>query len=258
MAEGGVDTTSDRPVYKQIADLLRSAIERGDLGPGERLPSETELMKRYGVAQGTVRQAVGLLRSEGVVVAEHGRGVFVRARPRLRRLAHDRFARRHREAGKSAYDAEAEAEKVTAFVDQIDVHPDKASADISHRLGLRKGAKVLVRSRRYLSDGQPTETATSYIPWELAKGTPMTENNPGPGGIYARIEERGHKLGRFAEEVTARMPTPDEMKALRLAPGSPVIGLVRTAYDVDGQAVEVCDTVMSADLYVLNYELPAN
>ncbi|WP_197681657.1 GntR family transcriptional regulator [Actinopolymorpha singaporensis] len=160
------------------------------------------------------------------------------------------------EAGHSAYDAEAE--KVTPFVDSIRVYPDKAPADIAQRLGLRKGAEVLVRSRRYLSDGQPTETATSYIPWELAKGTPMVETNPGPGGIYARIEEGGHQLGRFTEDVTARMPTPDEVKVLRLAPGSPVIGLVRTAYDVDDQAVEVCDTVMSADLYVLSYELPAS
>ena len=105
------------------------------------------------------------------MIAEHGRGVFVRPRPRLRRLAYDRFARRHREAGKAAYYAEAEAEAVTASVDQIEVYPDKASADVAQRLGLRKGAKVLVRSRRYLSDDQPTEIATSYIPWELAKGT---------------------------------------------------------------------------------------
>ena len=61
----GIDPASDRPVYKQIADLLRGMIERGDLGPGERLPSETELTKRYGVAQGTVRQAVGVLRERG-------------------------------------------------------------------------------------------------------------------------------------------------------------------------------------------------
>ena len=253
----GIDPTSDRPVYKQIADLLRSSIERGELRPGDRLPSESELIKRFGVAQGTVRQAVGLLRSEGIVIAEHGRGVFVRSRPRLLRLAHDRFARRHRQAGKAAYIAESEAQNVTYEVDNIRVFTDKAPAEIARRLGLRKGAKVLVRSRRYLSDGQPTETATSYIPWELAKGTPMVEINPGPGGIYARIEEKGHELAKFTEDVTARMPTPDEMKVLRLAPGSPVIGLVRTAYDINGQPVEVCDTVMSADLYVLSYELPA-
>jgi GntR family transcriptional regulator len=86
----------------------------------------------------------------------------------------------------------------------------------------------------------------------------MTQVNPGPGGIYARIEEAGHRLGRFTEEVTARMPTPEESHALRLAAGSPVLALVRVAFDVDGKPVEVCDTVMSADHYVLAYELPAD
>lgn len=253
-----VDPTSDRPVYKQIADQLRAAIEAGTLPPGERLPSEADLMSRYDVAQGTVRQAMSLLRGEGLVVAQQGRGVFVRDRPRLKRLASDRFSRRHREAGKAAYLAESEAEGVRPGVEVYYVGPGEASADIARRLGVRNAARVLVRRRRYLSDGQPTELATSYIPWSLAKGTPIAEPNPGPGGIYARIEERGHRLARFEEEVTARMPTPEESKALKLATGSPVLTLVRTAYDTEGQPVEVCDTVMSADLYVLSYELPAD
>jgi GntR family transcriptional regulator len=54
------------------------------------------------------------------------------------------------------------------------------------------------------------------------------------------------------------MPTPDETRALRLAAGTPVFGLVRVAYDVDGRAVEVCDTVMSSDEFVLSYQLPAD
>jgi GntR family transcriptional regulator len=53
------------------------------------------------------------------------------------------------------------------------------------------------------------------------------------------------------------MPMPDETHALRLSPGVPVFHLVRTAYDTEGRAVEVCDTVMAADSYVLSYSLPA-
>lgn len=53
------------------------------------------------------------------------------------------------------------------------------------------------------------------------------------------------------------MPSPTEVKTLRLASGVPVIHLVRTAYDTEGRAVEVCDTVMAADAYVLSYQLPA-
>jgi GntR family transcriptional regulator len=254
----GIDPTSDRPVYRQIAGVLRDAIERGELAPGDRLPSESELMRRFNVAQGTVRNALGLLRGEGLVVAEHGRGVYVRTRPRLRRLGHDRFARRHREAGKAAYLAESEAEDVKPTVEVFFVGPEKADAAIAERLTVKTGSRVLVRRRRYLSDDHPTELATSYIPWELAEGTPMVEENPGPGGVYARIEEAGHRLDHFDEEITARMPTPEEAKALRLAAGTPVLTLVRTAFDALGEPVEVCDTVMSADMYLLHYRLPAD
>ena len=253
----GVDPTSDRPVYKQLADALRDDIESGRLAPGERVPSESMLIEQFRVSQGTVRQAMSVLRGNGLVVAEHGRGVFVRNKPRIRRLAHDRFARRHRDAGKAAYMAEAEQDGSRPKVDVYFVGPEEPSEEITKRLQTETGSRVLVRRRRYLSDDQPTELATSYIPWEIAAGTAIAEQNPGPGGIYARIEELGHELARFTEEVTARMPTPEETKALRLATGTPVLTLVRTAYDVDGKPVEVCDTVMSAEHYLLSYELPA-
>jgi len=253
-----LDPADDRPVYRRIADALREAIESGELAPGDKLPSETELTARYGVAGGTVRQALGVLRGEGIVVAEHGRGVFVRARPRIRRLSYDRFARRHRSEGKAAYLAEAEQEKTTPRVDVQYVGRGPVDIDAAERLGVERGVDVLVRRRLYFSDERPTEIATSYVPWELAEGTSMVEENPGPGGIYARIEEQGHQLGHFTEEVTARMPTPDEVAALRLAPGTPVFRLLRSAYDEQGTPVEVCDTVMSADEWVLSYRLPAS
>jgi GntR family transcriptional regulator len=101
------------------------------------------------------------------------------------------------------------------------------------------------------------ELATSYIPWDLAEGTPITEANTGPGGIYARLEERGHELKRFSEEVASRMPTSEDVRALVLEPGVPVFRLVRVAYDMNERPVEACDTVMAADRYVLSYELRA-
>src|SRR5690554_720922 len=104
----GLDPTSGRPAYRQIADHLRAAITNGELAEGAKLPSETELMEQYGVARGTVRQAIMLLRGEGAVVADHGRGVFVRRRPPVKRLASDRFRRQHREQGKAAFIAESE------------------------------------------------------------------------------------------------------------------------------------------------------
>jgi GntR family transcriptional regulator len=102
---------------------------------------------------------------------------------------------------------------------------------------------VVIRSRRYLADGQPIETAMSYIPAAIAVGTRIAEVDTGPGGIYARLEEAGHQLDKFVEEVTARMPTAEERRRLRLASGTPVLTVLRTAFDTDGVPVEVCDTV---------------
>jgi GntR family transcriptional regulator len=252
-----IDPTSDRPIFKQVADGLRSAILSGEFAPGGRLPSEQQLMNSYRVARGTIRDAVDLLRGEGLVRTEHGRGTFVRDRPPVRRLAHDRFARRHRERGRAAYLAELEAEGRRPEVQVLEVARTKAPDEVAVWLQLAIGADVLVRRRRYLADGEPMELAISYIPWELAEGTAMVEANTGPGGVYARLEERGHELKRFSEEVAARMPTSDEVRALVLEPGVPVIRVVRVAYDMDERPVEACDTVMAADRYVLSYELPA-
>lgn len=215
-------------------------------------------MAHYGVARMTARSALRLLQDEGLITAEHGRGVYVRSGPPVRRLASDRFAQRHRKEGKAAFLAEASQADARPDVDMIRVSTARPPAEVASALRLPAGAKTVVRSRRYLLDGRPVETAVSYIPADLAEGTPITDPNPGPGGIYARLEESGHVLERFTEEVSARMPTPDETRVLNLSPGVPVFRLVRTAFNMDGRAVEVCDTVMAADAYVLAYELPAH
>jgi GntR family transcriptional regulator len=252
---GELDPTSDRAVFRQIADQLREAIDRGRFREGEKLPSEAELVEHYGVSRMTVRNSFSILQGEGLVHAEHGRGVYVRPRPPVRRLASDRFARRHREQGKAAFLVEADAVGGHPQVDSLEVKEEKATADVSARLGSVR--RVLARRRRYLLDGHPVEFATSYLPLDIARDTPIAEPNPGPGGIYARLEELGHQLDHFDEEIRARMPTPTEVKMLRLAAGVPVIHLIRTAYDTEGRPVEVCDTVMAADAYVLSYQLPA-
>ncbi|MBS4727538.1 GntR family transcriptional regulator [Mycobacterium sp. SM1] len=254
---GQIDRADDRPPYRQIASMLREAINSNQLAAGERLPSEAALIEHFGVARMTVRQAVQELRSEGLVVSEHGRGVFVRPSPPIRRLASDRFARQHRAAGKSAFTVEAEKSGFTPQVDHITVTRVKPDSDVVERLRLSPDDDVVVRSRRYLADGRPIETAVSYIPAEFAGGTQIEQVDTGPGGIYARLEEEGHKLARFTEEVGARMPTPEERRALQLPAGVPVLTVVRTAYDTNDVAVEVCDTVKVASAYLLEYEFPA-
>lgn len=251
-----VDKSADRPVFKQIADDLRSRIAAGALAQGDRVPSETQLMERYGVARMTVRQALSTLKAEGLLLAEHGRGVFVRTSPMVRRVASDRFARRHRERGQAAFIAEAEGIGAPG-VDELEVGHELASPEVRGCLGLPSRAKVLARRRRYLIDGQPVELAESYVPSSLAKGTPIEERHTGPGGIYARLEELGHELAEFTEEVGARMPSPEERVRLRLPEGTPVLTVRRIAFDTRGFRVEMTDTVKAAPSYLLEYRFPA-
>ena len=257
MALSAVRPESDLPGFLQIAAQLRHDIAAGAYPPGSKLPSETELVRAFGVARMTVRAGLAELRNEGLVVSEQGRGVFVRSVPPVRRLASDRFARHHREAGKAAFLAEAESLAATPSVDEIDVHSGTAPDRIADLLGIGTGDPVVVRSRRYLLDGQPVETAVSYLPASIAARTVIAEPNPGPGGIYARLEEMGHTLSHFTETVAARMPSPEEQHRLALPAGVPVLTVLRTAITTTGRSVEVCDTVKSARSYVLDYRVDA-
>ncbi len=73
-----IDHEGAVPVYRQLAAILRAQIESGELAPGRPVPSERTLTQRYGVAVGTVKKAVEVLRSEGLVHTVTGRGIFVR------------------------------------------------------------------------------------------------------------------------------------------------------------------------------------
>ncbi len=73
-----VDPRSDRAVYRQVADILRGLIADGTIVPGALLPSEKQLADTYGVGRDAVRQAIGLLRAEGLARTIRGEGTQVR------------------------------------------------------------------------------------------------------------------------------------------------------------------------------------
>ena len=68
------------PMYTQLADILREMITSGELEPRSPLPSESYLQQEHGIARGTVRMAIGILRNEGLVVTISGRGTYVTSR----------------------------------------------------------------------------------------------------------------------------------------------------------------------------------
>jgi DNA-binding GntR family transcriptional regulator len=75
------DYADPRPAYIQIADDLRGQIEAGKHGPGDRLPSNRLMSEQYGVAAETLRQALDVLRGEGLIATQSTRGTFVLRKP---------------------------------------------------------------------------------------------------------------------------------------------------------------------------------
>jgi GntR family transcriptional regulator len=95
---GGLDLRIDRdgdvPLGAQLAGLIRTAVEGGRLGPGDRLPSVRELAEAAGVNVNTARAVYARLESEGVARSEHGRGTFVATRTPASEVAVRRDLRR--------------------------------------------------------------------------------------------------------------------------------------------------------------------
>ena len=75
-----VNPDSMTPMYKQIIDILSRKMDEGELKPGDRIPSEAELMQTYHVSRITVRSAINELEEDGMVVRSRGKGTFVASR----------------------------------------------------------------------------------------------------------------------------------------------------------------------------------
>jgi GntR family transcriptional regulator len=252
-----VDRRSGVPAFRQVAADIRQKISAGDYAPGEQLPSERELVETYDVSRPTVRDAINMLRTEGLVTSEHGRGVFVRPPASIQRIARTRLSREARKRNRGAFLADAAARGFTPST-SVKIRFEQADARTAAHLDIPEGAEITVRDRVMRADGLVVQLAVSRLPRELTRGTAIEEVNTGPGGAYARLEDAGHRLGSYVEHVGARMPRPDESTLLQLADGVPIITVTRVAYTVEGQPVEMNDMVLAADRYELSYEWPAD
>lgn len=80
---GGIDRESSEPLHAQLKRLVHQAIKKGELRPGDRLPTEQELCRMFGLSRTPVRQALTELVQEGLLVRIPGRGTFVAEQPKL-------------------------------------------------------------------------------------------------------------------------------------------------------------------------------
>ncbi|MEU6392860.1 GntR family transcriptional regulator [Streptomyces sp. NPDC046939] len=244
-----------RPKYQRIADALREAIQSGEYGPGDRLPGENDLMATYGVARMTARQALGVLRDEGVAEARKGAGVFVREYRPLRRRGIQRLAQQQWGNGRSIWSADIEDRNLV--VDQVSVSDEVAPERVGAVLDLAAEDTVCVRRRRFVLDDKAVLLAVSYLPSSLVTGTAITRLDTGPGGTYARLAELGYEPVHFREEIRSRMPSKDEAAQLSMSTGTPVFLICRTAYTAEGRPVEINEMTLDAASYILEYDFEA-
>jgi GntR family transcriptional regulator len=81
VAHVSIDPYDPEPLYRQLAAIIRGQIESGQLAKLDRLPSEHTLGQEYGVSRDTVREAMRLLREQGLIFTLGQRGSYVGPRP---------------------------------------------------------------------------------------------------------------------------------------------------------------------------------
>lgn len=246
-----------RPPSRRIADDLRTAIESGELTAGQKLPSERELAARYGTARNTAREAFRLLEAAGLVDIEHGSGVFVHRPAPLIRLGSDRYSRQYRDSGLSPFLLECAKQGKAGRFEVLSVGRGQPPAHVAAALGIPADQEsALVRENVFWAGNDPVHRVTTYIPWQIAGGTGLLDQEiPHPYGVHGILEDRGHVMARYEESVKARPATADEDRYLRLRPGVWVLDVWHTSYDSDNVPYELTRFVMRADMTGLDFTI---
>ncbi|MCW2917639.1 MAG: GntR family transcriptional regulator [Actinomycetia bacterium] len=244
--------------YRELADVLRDGIQRGEYPPGSTLPKQDEIADEHDVNIKTVRQAVRLLEAEGLVTPVRRRGTVVRQRPPMKRLGIERYAKSKWKFGLVAFAADREASgREWKPTDQTQtVRKIEADADIAEAYGIPEGAPVYERARLVKDGDVPTHTLASYYRPEDVEGTPIIDPTPGPasrGGGFAVLTMQGLEPDTMTETFHSRMPTPEEIEQLQLPAGEPVMVLQRRTFTRDGRIVEFARGIHAASRFSWSY-----
>lgn len=243
------------PKYRQLANALRDRIRAGDYQPGDRIPTEPALSSEFGIDRGTVRQGIAVLRREGLISVEHGRGSFVRKQRQVRR---NLVASLQREYELAAAGEEPEGglfKELTGEAGDVDVPTEydwvEATEDLADAFGVPEGTALLRRQYLHFIDGQPHQCTRSYLLADMVEGTPIAEKScerPGFGTI-GQLASIGVRVDRAELGMRTWLATPEDMEALRMREGEPVIGYRRVVYAAR-RPVEVADVASPGEQVV--------
>ena len=143
---------SDIPLYAQLVGIIKRNISTGVLAVGALLPSEAELCRCLNISRNTVRQAIGELEDEGLVVRKRGRGTFVADPATNRRGVRYSFTTEVSSLGKIPSST------------LVDFAVETPSGVVCETMELREGTPVYCFTRVRNVDGEPLILETSYYP----------------------------------------------------------------------------------------------
>lgn len=214
------------PLHAQIRETLRGGITGGTYLPNEKLPSEKELMERFGVSRITVRQALGELEKEGAIYRIPGKGSYV-AKPRpiqdLTRL--QGFGEAMSRLG------------MQTLNQVVGLRTMPAPADVAKQLGLAPDDSVTEIKRIRFVDRVPVSLDVTYV--SAALGERLAKEDLATRDIFLIIEnDYGIPLGHadlHISTVAADRLVSDHLKVAR---GAPILHLERLTFSRDGQPLE--------------------
>lgn len=223
-----------RPVHVNIHDDLKMRLRNGEWAAGERLPSEADLAAHYGVARMTIRQAIGGLAAEGVVVRRQGIGTFA---------VEQRAAGTRDELHCLADEMLRQGHDIQTRLIRAAVEPPPPVA--REALALRESAVCVMVQRVRLVDGCPAIVQTSWLPYSRFAG--LDTDPLRDGSLYATLEMRyGVTIARTKLVFTASAVDQAQAALLELRSCAPVLMIARTAYDGSNHAVESALSVASS------------
>lgn len=215
------------PLYRAVKRALLHAIEDGTLMPGATLPSEAPLAAAFGVSVGTLRQAVGELVAEHILLRRQGRGTFVATHSTERFL----FQFFHVERNDGLREAPA--------VELIAFERGRLDDEAAEALGLQAGDAAWLLENRLLLQGRPVVHDRLVLPLALFKGLSEKRVRERPGTIYRLYQDEfGITVLRVQERARAVAADRSVARVLGVAPGTPMLQLRRSALSFGERPVE--------------------
>ncbi len=222
-------TPSFAPLYLQIKALLEKSLEDKEWRPGEAIPSEIDLARRFDVSQGTVRKAIDALAADNLVVRRQGKGTFV-ATHTEERTSLFRFLRiRPNEGG-----------PVAPVSRLLDVKRGKPAGDVARLLALKAGDSVLTLRRVLDYGGTPVVLDEITLPAVLFRGFTKARYDAYHGSMYSFFEsEFGVRMLKAQEKIRAVAADATTAGILGTTVGAPLLAVDRLTLTYGDRPVEV-------------------